>query len=141
MALIAKYLADKSAWGWGGAVRYKWQQLISDGEVATCSVVDLEVLYSSRSSADWSSNKKSRLNLERAEIDQTTFDRAVEVQGLLTKKTELGHRSVGIPDLIVAACAEQAGLVVLHYDSDFDRIAAVTEQPTEWLGKKGTLKR
>ena len=43
------------------------------------------------------------------------------------------------PDLIVAAAAEAAGLKVLHYDADFDRIAAVTAQETEWVVPRGSL--
>jgi len=31
------------------------------------------------------------------------------------------------------ATAEAAGLPVLHYDEDFERIAEVTGQPTEWI--------
>jgi hypothetical protein len=31
------------------------------------------------------------------------------------------------------------GLSVLHYDADFDRIAAVTGQPHEWIVPKGSL--
>jgi predicted nucleic acid-binding protein len=40
---------------------------------------------------------------------------------------------VAIPDLVVAAVAEIAGLKVLHYDHDFDLIADVTGQPMEWV--------
>jgi predicted nucleic acid-binding protein len=38
-----------------------------------------------------------------------------------------------IPDLIIAATAELAGLTVLHMDKDFDLIAGVTGQPAERL--------
>ena len=37
------------------------------------------------------------------------------------------------------AAAEDAGLVVLHYDADFDRIAAVTGQECEWVVAPGTV--
>lgn len=141
MEVIAGYLADKSAWEWAGAARDRWHDLLSTGEIATCSMVELEVLYSSRSSADWVKDFAKRSHLERLKIDQDVFDRSIEVQGLLSKHIELGHRSVDLPDLIVAACAEQSGVAVLHYDADFDRIAEITGQPTEWLAEKGSLKR
>ena len=38
-----------------------------------------------------------------------------------------------MPDLIVAATAELAGLTVLHRDEDFELIADITGQPTERL--------
>ncbi|GMV07607.1 MAG: hypothetical protein AMXMBFR53_38820 [Gemmatimonadota bacterium] len=37
------------------------------------------------------------------------------------------------------AAAEAAGLTVLHYDADFDRIGEVTRQPTEWVVPRGTV--
>lgn len=39
------------------------------------------------------------------------------------------ERGASIPDLIIAASAELAGLHVLHVDKDFDAIAALTGQP------------
>ena len=43
------------------------------------------------------------------------------------------HRAPSIPDLIIAATAELAGLTVLHFDKDFDVIAELTGQPVERL--------
>ncbi len=31
------------------------------------------------------------------------------------------------------------GATILHYDADYDRIAAVTGQPTEWVAPRGSL--
>jgi hypothetical protein len=77
------------------------------------------------------------LRYVRVQLDQRTFDRAVEVQGLLAEKAQ--HRAANIPDLIVAAAAERAGLTVLHYDADFELIAAVTGQQTEWVVPRGSV--
>lgn len=49
----------------------------------------------------------------------------------------LHHRSVKIPDLLVAATAELAGLTVLHYDEDYERVGAATGQSTEWIVERG----
>jgi hypothetical protein len=49
------------------------------------------------------------------------------------------HRSVGIADLLVAACAERARVTLLHYDSDYEHVAAITGQPTEWVAPRGSL--
>jgi hypothetical protein len=43
------------------------------------------------------------------------------------------HRGPAVPDLLVAAAAERAGLTVLHVDRDFETIAEVTGQPVERL--------
>jgi predicted nucleic acid-binding protein len=55
---------------------------------------------------------------------------------MLASRSQHGRK---IPDLLVAAAAEDAGLVVLHYDSDFDRIAAVTGQKCEWVVAPGSI--
>lgn len=58
-------------------------------------------------------------------------DRAVEVQILLADRGQ--HRGPSIPDLILAATAELAGLTILHVDKDVDLITAITGQPTQRL--------
>jgi len=58
-------------------------------------------------------------------------DRAVEVLALLADRGQ--HRAPSIPDLIIAATAELAGLIVLHTDKDFEIIADITGQPIERL--------
>ena len=49
------------------------------------------------------------------------------------------HRHFKLPDLIIAATAEEHGATVLHYDAGYDRIAEVTGQPAEWVTGKGSL--
>jgi predicted nucleic acid-binding protein len=63
--------------------------------------------------------------------------RALEVQQRLMERGH--HRSVKLPDLLVAAIAEAEGLTVVHYDADFDRIAEVTGQPSQWVVEPGTV--
>jgi predicted nucleic acid-binding protein len=48
-------------------------------------------------------------------------------------------RAVGLPDLLIAAVAEREGVTVLHYDSDYDHIAAVTGQRIQWVLPRGGL--
>jgi predicted nucleic acid-binding protein len=114
------------------------EPLIVQGRVATCSVTNLEQLFSARSGTEhheWRAD--IALRYTRVPIDQATLDRALDVQGLLADRG--AHRGANIPDLIVAAAAEHAGLTVLHYDADFELIASVTEQPTEWVVPRGSV--
>jgi predicted nucleic acid-binding protein len=55
---------------------------------------------------------------------------------MLASRSQHGRK---VPDLLIAATAEDAGLVVLHYDADFDRIAAVTGQKCEWVVAAGSV--
>lgn len=106
------------------------------GLVARCTITDLEAGVSARSGRDWRHTRSARSPWPQAGIDQPVLDRALEVQGELASQGL--HRTVKIGDLVIAATAEHARLVVLHYDHDFDRIASVTEQPMEWVVPAGT---
>lgn len=61
----------------------------------------------------------------------------LDVHRELAKKSQ--HRHFRLPDLIIAATAELNGATVLHYDADYDRIAAITGQPVEWVADRGSL--
>jgi predicted nucleic acid-binding protein len=112
--------------------------MITGGLLATCSVTDLEQLFSARSGAEHRERRDEiDLRYTRVAIGQKVLDRAVEVQGLLADRGQ--HRGANIPDLIIAAAAERAGLTVLHYDADFDLIAAVTRQEVEWVVPRGSV--
>jgi predicted nucleic acid-binding protein len=43
------------------------------------------------------------------------------------------HRALSLPDLIIAATADLAGLTVLHAGKDLEAITQVTGQPVERL--------
>ncbi|MEZ5167049.1 MAG: hypothetical protein R2695_11380 [Acidimicrobiales bacterium] len=64
-------------------------------------------------------------------LTPTIEDRAVEVQTALAQRGQ--HRAPSIPDLLIAATAELAELVVLHLDNAFDLIADFTGQRVERL--------
>ena len=118
------------------AVDARLSPLIASGEVATCSVVELEVLYSTRGHDDLRETRSRRAHLPRIPMEQGDFDRAADVMVALAARGK--HRSVGIPDLLIAAAAERARATLLHYDSDFDTIAALTGQPAEWVIPRGS---
>ena len=69
-------------------------------------------------------------------MTEEVFSRAIDVQGLLAGR---GRHRLPIPDLLIAAAAESARMTVLHYDADFDAIAAVTGQDMEWVAPRGSL--
>lgn len=137
MGLNAYFLADTSAVARIGqpTIRARLHPLMEAGLVARCTITDLEAGVSARSEADWARTRSARSPWPRAPIDQVVLDRAYEVQGELARRGL--HRTVKLGDLVIAAAAERAALVVLHYDRDFDRIAAVTDQPMEWIVSPG----
>lgn len=110
-----------------------------DDRVAVCDPVRLELLYSTRSATEYATRSDELDALRQVATDAATFRRALEVQRALAGQGALHHRSVKLVDLLVAAAGELAGVRVWHYDEDFDRIAAVTGQATEWLAERGSL--
>jgi hypothetical protein len=137
---LATYLADKSALTRRETrpeVRQVIGPLLLSGAIATCGIVDLELLYSASSPAVYASLATSLRALPRVPVTEAIVDRALDVQARLAERSQ--HRAVPLPDLIVASCAESAGLTVLHYDSDYDRIAEITGQPTKWVLPRGSV--
>ena len=138
MALSAIYLADKSALARFPvpAVAARLRPLLEEGALATCAIVDLEVLYSSRNLSDYEQILEERHALDAAPITPEVMGLAVHLQHELARR---GQHRVPIPDLIISAAARTAGLVVLHYDTDFERIAAAGGAAQEWVVSHGSV--
>lgn len=137
--MIADYLADKSALARArnyDQVADQLHSLASLRRLWTCGFTTLEIGYSARNFTEWKAIQGGQQLVHSATVTEDVVSRAIEVQGLLARSSQ--HR-VPIVDLLIAACAESCDLVVLHYDSDFDRIAKVTGQPTQWIAPKGSL--
>jgi predicted nucleic acid-binding protein len=135
---VARYLADKSVWARLGqpAIRAAFVPLVDRGLVGTCAIIDLEILYSARTGEQHEHFRSQRAAFEYFPMTDEIARRAVEVQGMLAREGQ--HRSVSIPDLLIAATAERFSLTVLHYDGDYERIAACTGQAVEWVVPRGT---
>ena len=135
---MATYLADKSALVRVGLEGAEWLTTeIMDGNVRRSSMTDLELLYSATGHHTLVEIiEERRAGFRLVDTRQEDWDRAVEVMVLLAEQGK--HRSVGIPDLLIAAVAERHGLTLVHYDSDFDHVAEVTHQPARWLAPRGT---
>jgi predicted nucleic acid-binding protein len=135
----ARYLIDKSALARMPLepVRRRLAPIIEAGEAATCAIIDLEVLFSARNREEYDRIRQRRaLAYHSVAIDEAVLQRAISVQA---KLAHTGRHRVPIPDLVIAAAAEAAGLTLLHYDRDYDLIAGVTGQPAEWVIERGTV--
>jgi predicted nucleic acid-binding protein len=137
---VATFLADKSALTRRDTrpeVREALEPLLLAGEVATCGIVDLELLFSATSRATYRALAEALRGMPRAAMDEDCVRRASEVQSMLAERSQ--HRAVPLPDLLVAACAERSGLTVLHYDADYERIAKLTGQAAQWVVPRGSV--
>lgn len=139
MAAVASYLADTSALARldRPAVDALLSPLIEAGQVATCGMVELEVLFSARSPQDYlRRGQQLRDGFEQLAMPDEVWQRALEVQAALARRS--AHRGVALPDLLIAATAERHGVMLLHYDHEYDLIASVTGQVVRWVVPRGS---
>lgn len=135
-------LADTSAWFKSrsdAAVRAEFDELVAEGLIASCAQVDLELLYTTQDADDFARRRQQLYSLRHCRITDEVWARATDVFELLARQGPLHHRQVKPADLVIAAAAELTGIGVVHYDRDYDAIAAVTGQPVRWLAPRRTL--
>lgn len=140
MAAVASHLADTSA-----LARLRRPEvaavlvpLIEAGLVATCGVIEFELGWATRTSAEFDQLRADRdTGYEWLATHDEDWRRALQVQAALWRGGQI--RAVGFPDLLVAAVAERERVTVLHYDADYDLIAQVTGQLTQWAAPRGTI--
>lgn len=140
MAAVASYLADTSALARlrHQAVAAVLGPLIEAGLVATCSVVEFELGWATRTGAEFDLLRADRdAGYEWLATHHEDWRRALDVQAALWRGGQI--RAVGFPDLLVAAVAERERVTVLHYDSDYDTIAQITGQSAQWVVPRGTV--
>ncbi|HET8660231.1 MAG TPA: PIN domain nuclease [Micromonosporaceae bacterium] len=134
------YLADTSVYvlrGRHARVRRRFESLLAEGRLAICQMTALEFLNNAPDPKAYESLWGAVHGQRWLDVSTEAMDRAMEVHRLLAEASQ--HRHFRLPDLVIAATAEIHGATVLHYDADYDRIARVTGQPTEWVAEQGSL--
>jgi predicted nucleic acid-binding protein len=140
MATVATHLADTSALARLGRpeVAAALGPLIEAGLVATCGVIEFELGWATRTSAEFDQVRADRdAGYEWLATHDQDWHRALDVQATLWRTGRV--RAAGLPDLLVAAVAERERVTLLHYDSDYDLIAEVTGQAMQWVVQRGTV--
>lgn len=110
---------------------------VRSGRVLVCDLIILELVRLTPNEAR-ARELAGRLSaFDMLPMSPAVWNRAREVQ-LLTASTR-DHRRIPPPDLLIAAAAELADVPVVHYDRDYERIAAVTGQAHAWFVPDGAL--
>lgn len=107
-------------------------------ELATCLPFLLEAGYSAQSAAHHTTMMIDFALLPHVPITSAMEERAHQAQRELAA---IGHHRLAPLDIVIAACAHEAGAGVLHYDRDYDILAARTtlEFASEWVALPGSL--
>ena len=136
-----RYLLDKSALArWPKpAVAPVLDELSDRGLLAVCGAVEIEVVHRARTAQEAQRVRWLLRGFDWLAMPDEIWDRAISVQ--IEALHRGNHRALSMADLLIAATAERHGAAVLHYDGDFDMIASLTGQPTEWVVPPGSADR
>jgi predicted nucleic acid-binding protein len=116
MAIDRLLLLDKSAFVRRGSI------VDDGGRLCVCAMTRLEVLFSARSRDDYAITEAELDTFRLLRMDAETFAIALTAQRELADR---GQHRVSMPDLLIAACAQQHGADVLHRDRHYDVLASV----------------
>lgn len=117
-------------------VRAVVEPLATAGELGRPGICDLEVGFSARNGEEWDRLIRALDAFDLVATTAAHIRRALQVQRLLAQRSQRGRK---VPDLLIAAAAEEFDLTVLHYDADFDLIAAATGQRCQWVVPAGAV--
>ena len=136
--MALRYLVDTSVLKRLGRVdvRAVIEPLAVSGQLGRPQICDLEIGYSARDAEEWDQLVGALDAFAAVQTTAAHVRRALQVQRLLAARSQRGRK---IPDLLVAAAAEELDIAVLHYDADFDLVASVTGQRCEWVVPAGTF--
>jgi predicted nucleic acid-binding protein len=118
------------------SVRAVVEPLAVLGRAARAGISDLEIGFSARNGGEWDELVSALDAFVLVETTTEHIQRARQVQRMLAVDSQRGRK---VPDLLIAAAAEQVGYTVLHYDSDFDLIGSTTGQPCQWVVPPGSV--
>jgi predicted nucleic acid-binding protein len=135
---VPRYLADTSIWAWAQKlarpdIREKLTDRYEANEVVTCVPVILEAMHRPETGGLYEQLFADLFApLERLPLENTSIERALEVQRELAKASDGSHRRPAI-DFLIAAAAEAAGpeIVLWCFDRDLKTICEYTGQPFE----------
>lgn len=95
-----------------------------------------ELLYSARAPTELDQLRQELLSELRYLHMTETAERLVEE--IVSALARRGQHRLPVSDVLLAAIAHAESAVVLDYDADCERIAAVTGQQHEWIVPRGT---
>jgi len=135
------YVADASAWtrAHHASVLDDWSSALRNDQIATCALVMFELLYSARDGEEYDRLAEDLGQLHDVPISRSVASAALGAMRALAHVRPFYHRGIKLPDLLIAAAAQDVGMGVLHYDAHYDRLAEVLEFESRWIAPPGTL--
>jgi predicted nucleic acid-binding protein len=135
-------IADTSAWARAShpLIRNLWAAALRGRQIATCSIVTLELLYSARDAQELTIVEAEQALLR--DVPVTASAQRTAIGALRDLATDgPGQHRVPLADALIAAAAQDAGVDVLHYDHHYDRLARVLHFTSVWVAPPGALEK
>lgn len=128
------YLVDTSAWARASdpRIRDDFYDAVIHRQVVTCAPVIIELLFSAQSAAELDERETDLRALRDIPITRSVTEAAIGAMRDLARRGPLHHR-LPVPDLLIAAAAQEAGVGVLHHDRHYDRLAEVLDFESRWI--------
>ncbi|HEX7301239.1 MAG TPA: PIN domain-containing protein [Solirubrobacteraceae bacterium] len=141
-ALDRPALFDTGVWTWVRDKRFPhlatwFNAQVAAGRVLVCELVVLELIRLTPNERRAHELARRLVAFASVPMPAELWSRASEVQLLLAAEDQ--HRRVPPADLLLAAAAELAGVRLVHYDRDYERIAGVSALEHSWLVPHGAL--
>ena len=135
-------IADTSAWARAShpLIRDLWGAALRGRQIATCSIVTLELMYSARNAEDLAVVEAEQALLRDVPVATSAQRAAIGALRDLASDGPGEHR-VPLADALIAAAAQDAGVDVLHYDRHYDRLAQTLHFESVWIARPGTLEK
>ncbi|HUC06661.1 MAG TPA: PIN domain-containing protein [Solirubrobacterales bacterium] len=135
-------LFDTGTWTWVRDHRFPelatwFNAAVEAGFVLVCDLVILELTRLAPNEHRAHEVADRLAAFEAIPMPSELWSRARRAQLALAMNGD--HRRVPPADLLLASAAEEAGVVLVHYDRDYERIAAVSGLRHQWLVPDGTL--
>ncbi|MFZ1155055.1 MAG: PIN domain-containing protein [Solirubrobacteraceae bacterium] len=120
------------------SVREQWAAAVEADQIATCSIVTMEMLYSARDANGVAETEKIEASLRQIPVTASVQRAAIGAMRELAQHGAGAHR-IPPPNILIAAAAQEAGIGVLHYDRHYDRLTEVLSFESVWVVRPGSL--
>jgi predicted nucleic acid-binding protein len=121
-------------------VRDLWATALRGRQIATCSIVTLELLYSARDAQEFTTIEAEQALLRDVPVAASAQRAAIGALRDLASDGPGQHR-VPLADALIAAAAQEAGVDVLHYDRHYERLAQTLHFTSVWIAPPGALEK
>jgi predicted nucleic acid-binding protein len=119
-------------------VRESWAHALAAGRIVSCVAVAIELITTARNAHDVAITEEAEATFRNVPVTVSVQRAAIGALRALARRGA-GYHRVPLPDVLIAAAAQEAGAGVLHYDRHFDRLAEVLHFRSVWLAAPGTL--